>query len=318
MRASAAPFAAAITLASFLLFIVEPLLGKRLLPLLGGSAAVWITCLVFFQTALLLGYLCAHCIARLRSSRAQALLYAALIVAALVQSGLALPSSFSASTAHPIVSVFSLLSLMIGLPFVALSATSPLLQAWYARAGANGASSRTYSFYALSNIGSLLGLVLYPAAVEPLFGLRHQSRLWLFGFALMVFAAAAVIARVRSLRSTTKDSETPADISSEFRTSAFPHFRSLLWFLLAMCGSVLLCSVTGLMTQRVAPIPLLWVVALVVYLLSFILAFAGERFYPRKVVLALLPVALAAIAYVSYDPDLPHDMPKWVRSLTRC
>src|SRR5438067_11807408 len=110
MRSSAAPFAIAITLASFLLFLVEPLLGKRLLPLLGGSAAVWTTCLVFFQTALLLGYLCAHWIASLASRRAQALAYFALIGAALAQAAIVLRLNVHASTAHPIVSMFLLLS----------------------------------------------------------------------------------------------------------------------------------------------------------------------------------------------------------------
>src|SRR5207302_6385969 len=104
------------------------------------------------------------------------------------------------------------------------------------------------------------------------------------------------------------------DRLSQSRSSALPRFHTLMWFLLPMCGSLMLCAVTGLMTQRVAPIPLLWIVALVVYLLSFIIAFAGPRFYPRKFVLPLLPVALAAIAYISYEPELPHRAWNWIRS----
>ncbi len=179
MRFQTLLYATAIFLGSFLLFLIEPIAGKRLLPLLGGSAAVWTTCLVFFQTALLLGYACAHWMATRISARAQAFAYSALLLAAAGQATLALHPRLAASTAHPILSVFVVLTVLIGLPFIVLSATNPLLQAWYSRAfakvAASGTSSETvvevlappYRLFALSNFASLLALVVYPWLVEP-------------------------------------------------------------------------------------------------------------------------------------------------------
>src|SRR5215467_6805648 len=181
-------YAIAIFLGSFLLFLVEPMAAKRLLPLLGGSAAVWTTCLVFFQVALLLGYLSAHWLATRLRPRAQALVYTGLLVACLAQASLNLRPDLHASTLHPIVSVFVLLTTLIGLPFVILSATSPLLQAWYSTGFSRPASQSSvkvvppYRLFALSNFGSLLALLIYPWLVEPRFSLREQSLGWLAGF----------------------------------------------------------------------------------------------------------------------------------------
>ena len=160
-------YATAIFLGSFLLFLIEPIAGKRLLPLLGGSAAVWTTCLVFFQTALLLGYLCAHWLATRFSRKAQAVTYTALLAIALAQAVLQLHPKLHASTLHPIASVFIVLTSFIGLPFILLSATNPLLQAWYSRAYTRAMTSGgsetvvevmapPYRLFALSNFGSLL------------------------------------------------------------------------------------------------------------------------------------------------------------------
>src|SRR5260221_2458918 len=199
MRPRAFLYAAAIFLGSFLLFLVEPMAAKRLLPLLGGSAAVWTTCLVFFQVALLLGYLCAHWLATRLRSRAQAIVYTVLLMACLAQAGFNLRPDLHASTTHPILSVFLFLTALIGLPFVVLSATNPLLQAWYAagfdrspEASPSGAAKKSmvppYRLFALSNFGSLLALVIYPWLVEPRLSLREQSLTWLVRF--VSFAAA--------------------------------------------------------------------------------------------------------------------------------
>src|SRR5215472_16974463 len=207
-------FALAIFLASFLLFMVEPIAAKRLLPLLGGSAAVWTTCLVFFQTTLLLGYLCAHLLATRLAQRTQVAVYFGLLAACLGQASLNLHPDLRTTTAHPVVSVFTLLSSLIGLPFLALSATNPLLQAWYARrpalskavaASVNASQSVStsyrnasrpvsppYRLFALSNLGSLLALIAYPWLVEPRWSLRVQSLIWLVGFAVFALPCAGI------------------------------------------------------------------------------------------------------------------------------
>src|SRR5207302_7249988 len=162
MRSPKSLYAVAIFLSSSLLFLVEPMAGKRLLPLLGGSAAVWTTCLVFFQTALLLGYLCAHGIATRLHPRGQAMVYGLLLIISLAQVALNVNPHPHASTARPIFSVLVVLSGLIGLPFLVLSATSSLLQAWYARGSASGDQSGMaeavrppYRLFAISNFGSL-------------------------------------------------------------------------------------------------------------------------------------------------------------------
>src|ERR1700756_4227055 len=181
MRKSAFLYAVAIFLGSSLLFLVEPMAGKRLLPLLGGSSSVWITCLVFFQTTLLLGYLCAHWIATYVHPKLQGTAYGIFLFAALAQVAFNLNPNLHASTIHPIYSVLWLLTTLIGLPFLVLSATNPLLQAWYARGTASGAGAPAntvkppYRLFALSNFGSLLALVAYPSLVEPYFSLHAQT-----------------------------------------------------------------------------------------------------------------------------------------------
>ncbi|HJX85855.1 MAG TPA: hypothetical protein VJ723_16060, partial [Candidatus Angelobacter sp.] len=187
--------ALAIFLGSCLLFLVEPMVAKRLLPLLGGSSAVWITCLVFFQIALLLGYLLAHWLVTYLKPRAQAGTYGALLAAGLLLLSLNTHPEPHASTVHPVISVFWVLTSLIGLPFLLLSAAGPLLQAWYARSFHGATSSGSpqqmvppYRLFALSNLGSLLALVLYPWLIEPRFDLHAQTIAWTIGYA--VFAVA--------------------------------------------------------------------------------------------------------------------------------
>jgi len=302
-------YAIAIFLGSFLLFLVEPMAAKRLVPLLGGSAAVWTTCLVFFQVALLLGYLCAHWLATRLGQRAQSLIYTALLVACLAQAGYELHAELHASTVRPVMSVFLVLSTLIGLPFVVLSATNPLLQAWYAGSfsrSSGGAPERApgglvppYRLFALSNFGSLLALVIYPWFVEPRLTLRAQSAAWLAGFA--VFAAAGIAIVWLKRNDGTKNPTTETRRYGEKRYGENRHGENqandkdpgaqpiaplskrdrALWLFLAAGGSVLLCAMTNHLTQNIAAIPLLWVVPLTVYLLSFVIAFSRGQWMPR-------------------------------------
>ncbi|HLW52911.1 MAG TPA: fused MFS/spermidine synthase [Candidatus Angelobacter sp.] len=288
-------YAVAIFLGSFLLFLVEPIAAKRLLPLLGGSAAVWTTCLVFFQVALLFGYLCAHWLANRLHRRAQSLVYVGLLAACVIQAGMNLHPALHASTAHPITSVFWVLGSLIGLPFLVLSANNPLLQSWYAIGFGPGRSAGTaggeavavrppYRLFALSNFGSLLALLIYPWLVEPRFSLRAQSVIWFSGFIVFSLACAGIaFFQARAARGPVVTVEQPkiaADAPLKEEPQP-PLSDRVLWLLLAGCGSLLLCAMTNHIVQNVAAVPLLWIVPLTMYLLSFVIAFSRGQWMPR-------------------------------------
>jgi hypothetical protein len=187
-------FASVVFLASFLLFLVEPIAARQLLPILGGSAAVWITCLVFFQIALLLGYLYAHWLAR----RPSFTVYLSVLLLAVAAAILSILRSLlmENGAAHPILTVFSILSLSIGFPFLVLSSTSPLLQVWWARVEGG---KIPYRLYALSNVGSLLALALYPSVIEPRVTLHAQRIAWCCGFAVFTILSAFLAVKTRSI-----------------------------------------------------------------------------------------------------------------------
>jgi spermidine synthase len=303
-------YSTAIFLGAFLLFLVEPIAAKRLLPLLGGSSAVWITCLVFFQSALLLGYLGAHWLATRIRPRAQSAIYSVLLLAALGQSLFGLNSELHASTFHPAVSVFMLLATLIGVPFIVLSSTNPLLQSWYVReiAKAHGRYPMPYRLFALSNFGSLLALVLYPWLIEPRFPLHAQTTVWLAGFLVFALAGLALAWRSRSAEALVShaDESNPAPGVPAPTTGA-----RVLWFLLPAAASLLLCAVTNYLSQNIAAIPLLWILPLTVYLISFIWAFSGARYYPRRLMHIVLVIALAAVAF-----DISSGFGLWKKQLT--
>ncbi|MGE5323165.1 MAG: fused MFS/spermidine synthase [Actinomycetota bacterium] len=294
-------YASAVFLGAFLLFLVEPIVGKRLLPLLGGSSAVWITCLVFFQSALLVGYVAAHWLATRLRPRAQAMAYSSFLLLGLGQGVFGLSPRLHASTFHPIVSVFVLLAALIGFPFVALAATNPLLQSWYvrdceSRAG-EGQHIRPYRLFAVSNFGSLLALLIYPWLVEPNLTLREQSALWLAGLLMFALSCAGIIWRIRNSSGTGREEQSASGGSADSPALA----DRILWLLLPACASLLLCAVTSHLTQNIAAIPLLWILPLGAYLLSFIWAFSGARLYPRRTMLCVFVAALAAVSYELWD-----------------
>jgi len=325
MRPRVFLYIAAIFLSSSLLFLVEPMAGKRLLPLLGGSSAVWITCLVFFQTTLLLGYLCAHAIATRLSRRAQLVAYGFLLALSLVQVFANLNPHPHASTVRPVFSVLWVLAMLIGLPFLALSATNPLLQSWYAHGRVSGdkaSPAPPYRLFALSNFGSLLALLAYPVLVEPNFSLRMQTLAWSVGFFLFVVICGVIIASRRNapeIREIEQQSLTATTISesaaSQAAAATAPSLQPdvvpspgerTLWLLMAACGSLLLSAVTSHLSQNIAAIPLLWILPLTIYLLTFVLAFNGKLYW-RWLMVRLLPVALGAVGYFIAKPneDLP-------------
>lgn len=278
-RARARSYALAIFLGSTLLFLLEPIAAKRLVPLLGGSAAVWTACLVFFQTALLLGYYVAHLLVTRTALRTQVTAYIALLALSVVQLALVVDPALRANAEHPIASVLWLLCVLIGLPFITLSATSPLLQAWFARTTPSGQGD-AYRLFAISNVGSIVALLAYPWLIEPRLSLRAQTILVTIVLVLLAILAGVIGATVRHARD-----EVHATTSTE--PTAVPARTRVLWIALAACASLLLAATTTHISQNVVALPLVWILPLVAYLLSFVVAFSTRSWLPRWLVVTL-------------------------------
>ncbi|AXC10681.1 integral membrane protein-like protein [Acidisarcina polymorpha] len=292
MKLLTALYATVICLSAFLLFLLEPIAARQLLPLFGGSAAVWITCLVFFQCTLLAGYWYAHLLISHTAPRAQAVIHMALLTLALLSLELRVHPSATAVTWHPILSILGLLAVSIGLPFLTLAATSPLLQAWYSRAG--GSEAPPWWLFALSNAGSLFALFLYPALIETHLALHWQVIVWAIGFCVFSAFCGALALQSRRIGSAAAAVDRPSPDQDSPRSWA-------LWILLPGCASMLLCAVTNHLGENIAAIPLLWIVPLAAYLLSFIVAFASPRAWPRFVSVRMLALTLATFAYLLYS-----------------
>jgi hypothetical protein len=292
-RVPAALFGLTIVLSAFLLFQVQPLIAKLILPWFGGSAAVWTSCMLFFQLALLGGYAWAHWLVG-RRLKHQILLHAGLLLLSLAVLPIIPSIRWKPNGGDdPLLGILGLLAATVGLPYFLLSATSPLLQSWYSRA--NG-GALPYRFFALSNAGSMAGLLTYPVLVEPNVTNRHQAWMWSAGFIAFVVCFLVVAFRSRSAAETgdqteaaasqaTRDGATPArgaEARAVFDAPAPTWRDKLLWITFAACASALLLSVTNHLTQNVAAIPFLWVLPLSLYLLSFILCFDSDRWYKRR------------------------------------
>jgi hypothetical protein len=279
-------YAAAIFLGAFLLFLIEPMIAKAILPWFGGAAAVWTTCLLFFQGMLLGGYLYSDRLASFRSKpRNQALWHLALLWASVFLLPISPSQRWKPTAADdPTFRILGLLLATIGLPYLLLS-TGPLLQAWYAR---QQPAAAPYRLFAVSNAGSLLGLLSYPILLEPFFTTRRQFQCWSVlysGFVLLVTAAGVRYVRARNF-----------EAASRAAGTAPPSWDvHLFWIAFPACSSLLLLAVTNHLSRNVAPIPFLWVLPLALYLLSFILCFEREAFYKRGWYLRLLLVAFAAM-----------------------
>jgi SAM-dependent methyltransferase len=324
-------YALSIFVSAFLLFQVQPVIAKLILPWFGGSASVWITCLLFFQVVLLLGYAYGHwLISRVRPKWQKwthlVLLAASILALPVIPGDTWRPTGWE----DPTLRILGLLAATLGLPYLLLSATSPILQAWYAAVGKTEQRS-PYRLFAFSNAGSMLGLLSYPVAVEPFVSVRHQALGWSAAYvalaALLVWVAFLPGKEVRDSEFGIRDfgKETKPEPRNPIPASPFPPFpvspfpppdpelpprnpdqkpqtqqRGLryVWVALAACASVLLLAITNHMTQNVAAVPLLWVVPLSLYLLSFILCFGSKRAYRRSVFLRLLAVALAGMAWL--------------------
>jgi SAM-dependent methyltransferase len=281
-------YAFTISLSAFLLFAVQPVIAKMILPWFGGTSAVWTTCMLFFQAVLLLGYLYAHWLHERLPSRKQAWLHIGLLAASLAALPiLPNPAWKAASAGNPSLRILALLAVTVGPPYFLLASTSPLLQAWYARHYRRGLP---YRLFALSNGASMLALLSYPLLVEPNLPGRTQALAWSAGYVL--FAALCALTAWRSA------GQTAAAPTNEDRAVEPPASADrMLWLAFSACASVLLLAVTNHLTQDIAAIPFLWILPLSVYLLSFIICFEAPGAYRRIVFLPLLAAALAFMGY---------------------
>ena len=286
-------YAATIFVSAFLLFQIEPMIAKYLLPWFGGTAMVWTTCLLFFQTLLLAGYTYAHLIGTKLAPRRQVFIHLGLI--ALCVLAIAMPAMVSHSTIlpgsswkpmhveFPLLRILVVLGVSIGLPYFVLSATAPLLQSWFAKIYP---ASSAYRLYALSNFGSLLALLTYPFVVEPNFALRTQANLWSIVYVAFAIGMLLCAWPLRSQAVLVRE-EVEAEEETTIGTMA-------LWIGVSACAAVLLYGATTQMSQDIAPIPFLWVLPLGLYLLSFIICFDSDRWYRRGIFQPLFAVAVFA------------------------
>jgi hypothetical protein len=295
------PYAGTIFLSSFLLFLVQPIIAKQILPWFGGSAGVWTTCLVFFQSVLLAGYAYADWTMRL-GARRQAILHVGLLALSLACLPIIASSGWKPQgDEQPIGRILLLLLATIGLPYFLLSTTTPLLQSWYWR---RFRSAVPYRLFALSNFASLLALLGFPLLFEPAFDLTQLGWGWSFLFVGFAFLCAATAWFSRSGFSSIEDVKRESQKPSKT--------IQLQWLALSAMGSVMLLAVTNHITQNISSVPFLWVLPLALYLITFILAFDHPRWYVRPLFIAGMIVLVPAMAYFVPSLDLKTAAPLYL------
>tara|TARA_B100001971_G_scaffold213736_1_gene248018 strand:+ start:303 stop:2894 length:2592 start_codon:yes stop_codon:yes gene_type:complete len=288
------PFAVTIFCGAFLLFLVQPLIGKYILPWFGGTPGVWTTCLLFFQCLLLGGYAYAHCLNHFLPLRKQVIVHGVMLFLAVVTLPITPSESLKPTGGEsPTVQILLLLTLSIGLPYLVLSATGPLIQAWFAKAHPGRSP---YRLYALSNIGSLLALLGFPFLMEPWTARSQQVNWWSLGMVLYALVCGYLVWLLRSVPEpeSEKKQEEPKEAGSRLRRVAIWFF----WLALPACGTALLMATTNKMCQDVAVVPFLWVLPLALYLVTFIISFDSPRWYVREVYAPLLIVCWLGVVWV--------------------
>jgi SAM-dependent methyltransferase len=309
-------FSATLFVGSLQLFLVQPMVAKGVLPLLGGTPAVWNTCMVFFQFALLAGYLYAHVGAKWLDARRQALAHVPVILLSLFALPLAVaPTSAPPSDASTTWWLLQQLVVTVGVPFFIVSTTAPMLQRWFSTTG-HASARDPYFLYAASNAGSLLALVAYPFLVEPTLRLGDQARVWTIGYgvlAALITLCAAVVWRSPSA---------PVALSTETETasrnqSTVQISDRIRWIALAFAPSSLLLGVTTFLTTDIAAVPLLWVAPLAIYLLTFVLVFARREIVRHDLIVRALPIlVLPIVMMVGLQTQLPTGTQLAVHLLT--
>jgi len=300
------PYAGTIFLSAFLLFLVQPIVAKQILPWFGGSSAVWTTALVFFQSTLLAGYAYADLTSRF-GVRRQMLLHIALLVLSLATLPILAASDWKPSgDEEPVLRILLLLAVTIGLPYFLLSSTTPLLQSWYWQ---RFRTAVPYRLFALSNFASLLGLLGFPFLLEPWFDLIELGWGWSLAYAL--FVAGCTGTAWVSLRNRSDSAAAAHGAAPAARSAPAPTWSAqFTWLALAAMGSIMLLAVSNHVTQNIASVPFLWVLPLSIYLLSFILTFDHPRWYRRGVFIAALTILTPLMAFLIPSLEL-----KWVVSV---
>jgi spermidine synthase len=290
-----------ITLSAFTLFLVQPLIGKALLPWFGGSSAVWSAVLLFFQTTLTGGYLYAYWLVDGKGNRRRRVQLILLFLTLVLLAGLALRGSPPIlpggewrliNFRSPIPSLLLILTLLVGLPGFLLAANSTLVQTWFSR---EFPQRSPYWLYALSNSGSLLALFAYPLIFETSFKLEIQAWIWTGLFLAFCLVAFLVLGRQSRLDSPSPQNQTPDKLPTAGEDHKGPN--TWMWVGLSLAGSICLLATTSRLTQEVAPIPLLWILPLAVYLLTFIFSFSGDHGYSRSFFIILLIISSAGVLY---------------------
>ena len=303
---------------AFLLFLVQPIIAKQILPWFGGSAAVWTTCLVFFQVALLAGYTYSDLTTRKLKPRTQAMLHIVLLLASLAVLPIVANSSWKPEGAEdPGLRIIGLLFATIGLPYFLLATTGPLVQAWFARSFPSGT---VYRLFALSNLASMLALISYPFVFETWVATAVQAYSWSVAYAL--FAVLCAASALYSLRNAGNADAQPVTVVVQDAAPAPGKFDLFLWLALSAMGSWLLLAITNHITQNIASIPFLWLAPLTLYLLTFILCFESDFWYRRSVVLGPLAVILGFCAWGLQTSDVTLEIktaiPLYLAGLFAC
>jgi hypothetical protein len=290
---------------AFLLFQVQPVIGKYILPWYGSTPGVWTTCLLFFQIMLLVGYVYAHLIVSRLRPRTQVITHILLLLCAIALLPIT-PSgawALKGAAGDPTLSILALLLVSVGAPYLLLSSTGPLLQGWYARIYPGRSP---YRLYALSNAGSMLALLTYPVLFERYFSLKHQTTGW-----SVAFVGFALICTLTAWRAK-EDPQEEAGVYGEKLTTPDGDKKPgpglmCLWILFAACGSGLLMAVTNRLCMDVAVIPFLWILPLAIYLLTFVICFDHDRWYVRPLFFGLLPISIAT-AGISLSRGIDHSI----------
>ena len=287
-----------IFLSSFLVFQVQPLIGKYILPWFGGTPDVWTSCMLFFQMALLGGYAYAHAIVGHFGIRKQVIIHSIVLCVTLIWLPITPPDFLKPNeVAMPILQVLLVLLVSVGGPFVLVSSTAPLLQSWFSRAYPGHSPYRLYS---LSNAGSLLGLFAYPFVIERTLQLQHQTWSWSAGYLLFVVLCSVTgwrVAREVGVWKGDREDSIPTKVAAEPEEVSKPvkkrrYIDVALWVMLSFFGSVMLLAVTNQLCQNVAAVPFLWVLPLGIYLVTFIFCFESDRWYHRNLFAPLWIIAL--------------------------
>ena len=286
---------------AFLLFLVQPLIARFILPWFGGGPAVWTTCMLFFQLLLLGGYAYAHFSISRLTPRRQVITHLVLLALAVALLPITPGDAWKPTDgSHAAGHILLLLLGCLGLPYLVLSATGPLLQAWFSKANP-GVSP--YRLYALSNVGSLLALLIYPFYLEPQLSRQAQADGWSWGLA--IYAGLTAWCGLKVWKSAASDGASATPTEEEAPASAW---RKLLWFALPACGVMLLLAITNKLCQDIAVVPFLWVLPLSLYLLSFIISFDSPRWYHRGFWIPLLAVLLGMVLWNLYQAESHPDI----------